>query len=203
MAKSVNKNHYSFKYDYKARWISYWHQIDEVLSLKPKNALEVGVGNKTVSNYLKNQGIRLTTFDIDEKLKPDVVGDILNMPFENSSFDVVLCAEVLEHLSFDKFEKGLSELKRVSKKYVILSLPHFGHSIKLSFKIPLIKEKKLAIRIPFPTKHHFNGDHYWEIGKKGYPLMKIKQIIKKYFMLKKDFIPFENQYHHFFVLEKL
>ena len=97
----------------------------------------------------------------------------------------------------------MSELKRVSKKYVILSLPHFGHSIKLSFKIPLIKEKKLAIRIPFPTKHHFNGDHYWEIGKKGYPLMKIKQIIKKYFMLKKDFIPFENQYHHFFVLEKL
>lgn len=193
---------YSFGYyDSKSRWISYWHQVDEVLRLKSKNILEIGAGNKTVSNYLKNQGLKVIVLDMDEELKPDIVGDVLKMPFEDNSFDVVLCAEVLEHLPFEKFEKGLAELKRVTKKYVVLSLPHFGHSIKLNFKIPLIKEKRFAIRLPFPIKHHFNGQHYWEIGKKGYPVAKIRQIIKKYFVIKKDFIPFEMQYHHFFVLK--
>lgn len=194
---------YSFKkYDSKARWISYWHQIDEVLKLNPKNVLEIGVGNKTVASYLENSGLDVVTLDINEQLKPDVVGSVLKMPFENNSFDVILCAEVLEHLPFDEFEKGLSELKRVTRKYVVLSLPHFGHSITFSFKIPFLKEKKIAIRMPFPIKHYFNGEHYWEIGKKGYPLSKIESIIQKYFQIRKDFIPFENQYHHFFILEK-
>ena len=179
--------HSFLKYDYKTRWISYWHQINEVLSLAPKKVLEVGIGNKTVLNYLKNQGIKVLTLDIDEKLEPDIVGNVLKIPFQDNSFDVILCAEVLEHLPFEEFDKALEELERVSKKYVVLSLPHFGHSIKLSFKI----------------KHHFDGEHYWEIGKKGYPLTKIKRIIKKHFTVKKEFIPFENQYHHFFILEKL
>jgi hypothetical protein len=114
-----------------------------------------------------------------------------------------LCAEVLEHLPFEKFEKCLQELRRVSKKYVVLSLPHFGPPIKLSFKVPLFKEIKMALKIPFPTKHKFNDEHYWEIGKQGYPASKIRKILKKYFKIKKEFIPFENQYHHFYILEKL
>lgn len=194
---------YSFeKYVYLTRWISYWYQIKEVLSLKPEKVLEIGVGDKTVSNYLKNQGINIATLDIDEKLKPDFIGNVLKMPFPDNSFDVLLCAEVLEHLPFEDFEKGLRELKRVTKKYVVLSLPHFGYTIKFSFKIPLLKEKKFAIKIPIPIKHRFNGEHYWEMGKRGYTLKRVKGIIKKYFKIKKEFIPFENQYHHFFVLEK-
>lgn len=204
MIKGSNRKHYSFsKYDYKTRWTSYWHQINEILNLVPKKVLEVGIGNKTVLNYLKNQGIEVLTLDINEKLKPDIVGNVLKMPFQDNSFDIILCAEILEHLPFEEFDKALEELERVSKKYVVLSLPHFGHSIKFSFKIPLIREKRFAIRIPFPIKHHFDGEHYWEIGKKGYPLTKIKRIIKKCFVIKKEFIPFESQYHHFFILEKL
>jgi len=196
------KSRYKFlQYNGKSRWMSYWHQINEVLSLKPKNVLEIGIGNKTVANYLKSQGVEVITFDKDEKLKPDVVGDVLEIPFGNNSFDVILCAEVLEHLFFNDFENALYELKRVSKKYVVLSLPHFGHSITLSIKIPLIKEKRLAIRIPHPIAHKL-GEHYWEVGKRGYSLSKIKKILKKYFKIKKDYIPFENQYHHFFILEK-
>ena len=198
------KKEYSFiKYDWRTRWVSYWYQINEVLNLDPRDVLEIGIGNKTVSNYLNNQNIATTSLDIDRSLKPDIVGNVLKLPFEDNSFDVVLCAEVLEHLPFKEFEKALSELKRVTKKYMVLSLPHFGHSLKFSFKIPLIKEKKFAIRIPFPKAHQFNGEHYWEIGKKGYQLLKIKGILKRYFKIKKDFIPFENQYHHFFVLEKI
>jgi hypothetical protein len=195
---------YNFqKYVYFSRWTSYWYQINEVLELKPESLLVIGIGDKIVVDILGQEINEIKTLDIDEKLKPDAIGSVENLPFKDSQFDVILCAEVLEHLPFEKFEKCLQELRRVSKKYVVLSLPHFGPPIKFSFKIPLFKEVKVALKVPFPIKHKFNGEHYWEIGKWGYPASKIGKILKKYFKIKKEFIPFENQYHHFYILEKL
>lgn len=191
------------EYDYKGRWVSYWHQINEVLDLKPRCVLEIGIGSQTTANYLKNKGVELTTLDIDPELKPDVVASVQQMPLPNSSADVILCAEVLEHLPFDKFEQCLMELARVSAGYVVLSLPHFGPAIKFSFKAPFIKEAHWAFKLPIPKQHQIEGGHQWEIGKRGYPLSKIKAAIKKYFIIQKEFIPFENQYHHFFILKKI
>ena len=198
----MNQTYRFSKYDYKDRWISYWHQIDEVLGLRPKTVLEIGIGNKTVTDYLKKQGLEVKTLDISEELNPDFVADVTKMPLDNDSFDVILCAEILEHLPFENFEKALLELKRVSKKYLVLSLPHFGPPIKISFKIPFIKEIKIAFKIPYHPKHQFHGEHYWEIGKRGYSLRRVRNIIKKHFKIQKEFIPFENQYHHFFILER-
>ena len=198
----MSKNYKFYQYDYKERWMSYWHQIDEILKLQPKTVLEIGIGNKMVSDYLKKQGIEVKKLDINKDLKPDFTASVLNMPLANDSFNVILCAEVLEHLPFEDFKKALLELKRVSKKYIILSLPHFGPPIKINFKIPFIKEIKIAFKISYYPKHKSSGVHYWEIGKKGYSPRKIKNIIKKYFKIKKEFIPFENQYHHFYILKK-
>ena len=39
-----------YEYDQKPRWISYWHQIDEVLRLAPQTVLEIGIGNQWVSH---------------------------------------------------------------------------------------------------------------------------------------------------------
>lgn len=201
--KQVSKNKYKFhSYCGSDRWLSYYHQIDEVLKLKPKNILEIGVGDGVFKNYVKsNTMIDYKNLDIAEDLNPDVVGSIEDISFPDNSFDVVCAFEILEHLPFEKFEKSIKELSRVSKKDVIISLPHFGPVIKFSFKIPFVKEIKVAFKVPYPQKHLFNGEHYWEIGKKGYSLRKIKNILKKYFKMKKEFIPFENQYHHFFILE--
>jgi len=192
---------YSFtKYDTQSRWQSYWHQINQVLKQNPNNVLEIGVGNKLVSDYLRKQGIKVITADVNKNLNPDVEACVLNLPFENNAFDVVLCCEVLEHLPFNHFEQALGEIKRVTKQTVILSLPHFGPPIKLSFKIPFLKEIKLAFKIPFPKKH-IKNEHFWEIGKKDYPLKKIKSTLQKHFVISQTFIPFENQYHCFFVLK--
>ncbi|MBU2579481.1 class I SAM-dependent methyltransferase [Candidatus Parcubacteria bacterium] len=198
----MDKHYNFFKYDYKDRWTSYWHQIDEVLKLRPKTVLEIGIGNGTVADCLKKQGLKVKTLDISEDLRPDFIADVMKMPIDNNSFSVVLCAEILEHLPFKDFEKALLELKRVTKKYVVLSLPHFGPPIKISFKIPFIKEIKIVFKIPYHPKHKSGRVHYWEIGKKGYSPRKIRNIIKKYFEIQNDFVPFENQYHHFYILKK-
>src|SRR3990167_9093807 len=116
----VRKDHYfNLKYDTKERWISYWYQIHEVLFYDPQTVLEIGIGNRTVSDYLKKAGVKVTTCDFDKSLKPDVLADILNLPFKKNSFDVVLCAEVLEHLPFKKFHRALEEIRRVCKKSAV------------------------------------------------------------------------------------
>lgn len=61
-----------------------------------RNRIPVSKG--FVSDYLRARGVKLTTVDIDGRLKPDVVANLTDLPFEASSFDVVACYEVLEHL---------------------------------------------------------------------------------------------------------
>ena len=61
-----SKNYFDITYDTNARWNSYWYQIYEVVKLRPKRLLEIGIGNKTVSDYLKKVGVIIT----DSKTTP-------------------------------------------------------------------------------------------------------------------------------------
>lgn len=200
--KQVDKKEYKFSsYAFVGRFVSYYHQLSEVLKLEPKSILEVGVGDGVFKNYIKeNTDVSYTNIDVADDLHPDVVGSVTKIPFEDKSFDVVCAFEVLEHLPFEQFEVALKELARVSRRAVVLSLPHFGPPVQLYIKVPFMKPLRISFKIPFSKKHKFNGQHYWEIGKKGYSSRLIKNILKKLFVLKMDFIPFENQYHHFYIL---
>lgn len=203
--KQKDKKHYILhNYSNPGRFVSYFYQLDIVLNLNPKSILEIGVGDKIFGEYIKNNtGIEYKSLDIADDLNPDFLGSVLDIPVNGDQFDVVCAFEVLEHLPYEQFETALNELKRVSKKYVLISLPHFGPPIKFSIKVPLFPEFKFSIKVPFYREHRFNGEHYWEIGKKGYPLARIKSILSKNFKVISDFVPFENQYHHFFILEKI
>lgn len=196
-------NYFVKEYNDSKRWASYWYQIKEVLELNPKSVLVVGKGNGLVSEYLKSTGIEAVTLDIDETLRPDIVASVLKMPLSDSSFDVALCAEVLEHLPYNEFNKALSEIKRIVRTRAIISLPHFGPAIKFLLKIPFLPELRFILKLPYPIKHQFKREHYWEIGKRDYSLRRIKNDIKKSgFTIKNDYIIFENPLHHFFVLKK-
>jgi len=50
-----------------------------------------------------------------------VQADMTGLPFRESSFDVVLCTEVLEHLP--DLESGVSELRRVSRDTIVVTMP--------------------------------------------------------------------------------
>lgn len=202
--RQVNKSHYfNLKYDSKQRWISYWYQISEVLNTNPKKVLEIGVGNKIVSDYLKKIGIPVTTCDFDASLNPDYVANVLALPFKSNSYDTVLCAEVLEHIPFKFFCTALKEIKRVTKNEIIITLPHFSlTNIYFGLKfIPFLPKKEFAVKVDFPFTHKFTREHYWEIGKKSYSLSCIKGNIKKAGLtIKKNYYLKENPYHHFFIL---
>lgn len=66
-----------------------------------------------------------TAVDLAKKMYPKLTfkqGDIYKLPYKSNSFDLVVCTEVLEHLTDPK--KAYRELLRVSRKYVLLSVPN-------------------------------------------------------------------------------
>lgn len=203
-------HHHTLKYDTLPRFISYYHQISSVLKQNSKTVLEIGVGNGMVSNYLKNRGIDVTTCDFDETLKPDIVSDIRDIKSEDEKFDVVLASEILEHIPFDNdLDKALSELYRVSKRHVVISVPYRSTGFELVFKLPflrtILKKDFLNFYLRLPMKFQGfekSGQHYWEIDNKKYRLRKLQKKIEKYFTIRDQFSPVLNKYHYFFILEK-
>lgn len=192
-----------YEYDQKPRWISYWHQIDEVLRLAPQTVLEIGIGNQWVSRYLRQHGTAVTTLDIDASLSPDIVGSVTHIPLPDQSRDVVLCSQILEHLPFDQFESALHELARVCRTGVVLSLPHYGPYLKFGFKVFFLRERKWIWKHPWPRKHIRPPaiGHEWEIGKRGTGARNIRRILETLFLIERDYIPWENHTHHFFILK--
>jgi len=96
--------------------------------------LDVGCGEGFTLNRLREKGVgkklegieySKAAIELGHKTYPDIAikqGNIYQLPYEDNSFDLVLCTEVLEHL--DKPQDGLKELVRVSKKYLVISVPN-------------------------------------------------------------------------------
>lgn len=81
-----------------------------------EEVLDVGAGSTHYADVFP----RRVTFDIDPERKPDVVGDIARMPFENNSYGTIVCSEVFEHLQDPK--AAVSEIHRVLKPGGLLLL---------------------------------------------------------------------------------
>jgi ubiquinone/menaquinone biosynthesis C-methylase UbiE len=206
----MSESHYKkSSYNTLYRFVSYYYQIKSIFDLNPNSVLEIGIGSNLVSNYLKQNNISVKTCDVKKELSPDIICDIRGISLPDNSYDLVCAYEVLEHIPFNDFIKSIKEMKRVSKKHVIFSVPYSSPYIHLLFTLPylsrVIKKKYLGLlfRLPIYKKHKFNGEHYWELGKRGYPIKRIRQIIKSCDLrINKEFSPLFNKNHYFFILEK-
>lgn len=84
--------------------------------------LDIGCGTKPYKNYLCGYS-EYIGMDNNKDVKPDVAGDIKELPFSDGYFDGVLCTEILEHLSLP--EIGVKQINRVLKTggYLYLTVP--------------------------------------------------------------------------------
>lgn len=166
----VGKEHYRRRaYQSQDRWNSYWHQLALVRAGDPRSVLEIGAGEGVVTRELRERGITVTTLDIAADLHPDVVGSVTAMPVPDKSFDIVLAAEILEHIRFGDVSQAFREIARVARKGAVISIPHPGYVFSIVFKVPLLPRIEFLWKLPFFwSAHRFNGEHYWELGKRGF-----------------------------------
>jgi 2-polyprenyl-3-methyl-5-hydroxy-6-metoxy-1,4-benzoquinol methylase len=96
---------------------------------KKKKILDVGCGEGILVQEFRKYGYDITGLDLNYSSNHVVKGDITKMPFKQGSFDLVLCLDVVEHLSFEQQELAFAEMARVLKKDGILftSIPNLSH----------------------------------------------------------------------------
>jgi len=102
------------------------HQI--VLDLEPGSLLDVGCGKGKFVEWAKGQGIRAVGLDFASGYGIDA--DILKMPLDDNSFDVVTAFDVLEHLRSEDLVDGLEEMYRVARRFWVLSIGYGPSRIK-------------------------------------------------------------------------
>lgn len=202
--KQVDSSHYNFKsYMNKARWASVWHQVSEVIDLSPKKVLEVGPGAGVFKAITEIFGINTETLDLDPDLKPDHVGSATAIPLPDSYCDVVCAFQMLEHLPYLESIKSFEEMERVTSRFIVISLPDAKSVWRYSGDIPKFGNFDKLINRPFTIakQHKFDGEHHWEINKKGYELEKIIKDFSELASLLKTYRVKENPYHRFFLFE--
>lgn len=118
------------------RLINRFHaKIEDIITdLQPRTLLDAGSGEGFVDEILLTAmpNLQITGFDVlEDSVKlaqlrnprgSFSIGDIYNIDQPDSSFDVVIALEVMEHLH--EPDKALAEMARVASDYVVLSVPH-------------------------------------------------------------------------------
>lgn len=100
----------------------------------PSSVLDAGCGEGFVVKYIKDREPSLDVTGIDKNsealayarqvLKVEATfqtGDLYDLPFSDTSFDTVICSEVLEHLEYPG--QAVEELKRVARHHVLITVP--------------------------------------------------------------------------------
>ncbi len=120
----------------------HWKLFNELMpKTSGKKVLEIGCGRGSISSYFADNDYDCTLLDISKSVidvakdifyktghnAKFVVGDALNLPFENESFDVLVSIGLFEH--FEDLDKLISEHNRVLKK----------GGIVLAYVVPEIK----------------------------------------------------------------
>lgn len=197
--------YFSEKYLNEARFLGLREQLLCCIRTKCKTLLEVGPGPGLLTALLTKMGINVTTIDSDKFLKPDIVGDVLNIPCSNEEYDVVCAFQVLEHLPFESVPSALSEMNRVSKGKVIFSVPdHMGLKAPgFSFMLSLFGHTIRYEKPPRPKHPDITNpqEHYWEIGCRFIEVRDVLQAIQKANMhCSSHYLPCA--YFHFFVCNR-
>lgn len=109
--------------------------LDELTARIPFDSLlEVGCGEGEVLRHLTTANpdvVQATGCDVDPGIVAEarqnnpqadlLVASVERLPFPDASFDLVVAAEVLEHVA-DPYQ-ALREIARVSRRYALLSVP--------------------------------------------------------------------------------
>lgn len=117
-------------WDYLPTYLAKMRQVRAWLDTLPPatRVLDAGCGEGVL---VEEYATRLAIEGIDPNYSAAHVrqGSLLALPFDDATFDRVLCLDVLEHLSFEDQPRALAEIHRVLKPggEALVSVPNLAH----------------------------------------------------------------------------
>lgn len=169
----------------------------ELISGSPKKKILHFAPEQAFYKRFRNlKHLDYTTTDLLSPLA-DVKADICNLPFENDSYDIILCNHVLEHIPDDT--KAMQELYRVLKPggMGVLQIPQ-DLSRKTTFEDNSITDKKERAKI-FGQYDHvriYGQDYFDKLRSIGFKVEEVnytatlsEENITKYCLAKGEIIP--------------
>lgn len=163
---------------------------------KPLKLLHFAPEQAFFNRFKKLDNLEYTTTDLNSPLA-DVKADICNLPFQDDSFDVILCNHVLEHIPDDT--KAMQELYRVMKPggWGIFQIPQ-DLKREETFEDDTIIDKKERARI-FGQYDHvriYGRDYFDKLRSIGFTVEEVdythtlpKEEVEKYRLAKGEIIP--------------
>ena len=177
-----------------------WRDALAAKSAEPISVLELACGSANDYRSLANYGIArfldYTGVDLNEKNIANAkarfsgvdfeVGSILDLPYDDGSFDYVLAFDIFEHLSLAAMEQAMSEAIRLARKGLVLAFfimtdaPQHNQRTKRSYHWNELSASKIEemLRSAFPytqsrhiptfLKQNFDYGHYY--NKKAYTI---------------------------------
>lgn len=149
-----------------------------------------------INRFRALKNLKYTTTDLLSPIA-DVKADICNLPFEDHSYDIILCNHVLEHIPDDK--KAMKELFRVMKPggYGIFQIPQDLNRTE-TFEDNTITDKAERAKI-FGQYDHvrvYGLDYFDKLRKVGFKVDAVdytaklsEEDIKTYCLAKGELIP--------------
>lgn len=107
-------------------------RVDSLLALLPprlRSALDIGTRDGHIARLLADQVDAVTALDLELPDVSDprircVKGDATALEFGDDTFDLVVCAEVLEHIPSALLAAACKELSRVASRHVLIGVPY-------------------------------------------------------------------------------
>jgi len=120
------------------RKMKYIHNFLDNLPEEVK-ILDAGCGEGVLVEEYRSKGKQIEGIDLNYGSEYVRCGNVLEMPYPESTFDIVLCLDVFEHIAFKDQPLCLQEIRRVLKVggALLISIPnlaHFNSRFKLFFK---------------------------------------------------------------------
>lgn len=129
-------------------WSKIAHIKKHIKINKKTKLLDVGCGNGFFTYYF-DQICDTTGVDFSPKMlkmnpvKKKKLMDAHSLKFKDNQFDIVFCHALLHHV--DDLDQVISEMKRVSKKYVVILEPNRNNPLMFLFSL-IIKEENKALK---------------------------------------------------------